>query len=136
MKYKVEIKSVNNEPESRFRASANIVLDDAFIIRNAKLFIAQKPYVVMPSIIGRSGKRFSPCHPVTKECHNELAGVFLDAYHEYNAENGLTEPEYGDYNESEPNSDFESESEDNGYLEQDDDFSPEDGIKVGYEDSE
>ena len=92
MEFRVEIKSVNTEPESRFKAIANIILDDMFIIRNAKLFITHKTYITMPSVPGKSGKRFSPCHPLTTECYNALTDAYLDAYHFYLNENGLPEP--------------------------------------------
>jgi DNA-binding cell septation regulator SpoVG len=109
MKFNIQIKSVSNEPGSQFKAMANIIVGDTFIIRNTKLFYSNRPYVTMPSIAGRSGRRFTPCHPLTSEAHAELAAAFLEAYHDYNDKNGLTEPE--DDNEPMLTDDIESEED-------------------------
>ena len=100
MEFRIEIKTVNTEADSHFKASANIILDETFIIRNAKLFVTRKPFVAMPSLIGRSGKRFSPCHPLTSELHSVLTSAFLDAYREHISENGTDDTAYDDMPEA------------------------------------
>ena len=91
MKINVEFKRIHNDPSSRFKAIANIILEDLFIIRNVKLFYTDKTYVTMPSITGRSGRRFSPCHPLTSEFNAELVDMIWEAYLIYNADTSADE---------------------------------------------
>ncbi len=102
MKINVEIKRVYIGERQPLLANANIIFDDAFIIKNVKLVRTKTMFVTMPSLRGRSDRWFSACHPTTSEFRRELQDAYVEAYRDYLDENGLTEPKETDSTESEP----------------------------------
>jgi DNA-binding cell septation regulator SpoVG len=101
MKITIEMKRVSTDTENAFRATANIVLDGVFIIRNARLIHTARTFMAMPSLTGRSGFRFNACHPITNDFRLEMENAFIMAYHNYLAENNLNDPDAGDDREPE-----------------------------------
>ncbi len=107
MQITVEMRRVSTDTDSAFRATANIVLDGVFVIRNARLIHTSRTFMVMPSLRGRSGYRFNCCHPITNDFRLEMEDAFIEAYHVYLAENGLSDPDVNYDSEDEDSSDDE-----------------------------
>ena len=81
MKFTVEMRTIFKNENSPLKATANIVIEDCFVIRNIKLIDnGQGIFLSMPSFKGRDGKWYSICHPVTSECREEIQKAVIEAY--------------------------------------------------------
>ena len=81
MKITVEIKTINKLPTSPLKATAAVLLDECFVIRNVKVIETEKGmFISLPSFRGRDGKWRSVCHPITREFHDELQNAVIEAY--------------------------------------------------------
>jgi len=70
-------------PSDQLKAFANIVFDDAFIIKNIKIIEGKNGlFVAMPSQKGKNGEYRDIAHPLNTETRNEIEKLVLDAYNE------------------------------------------------------
>ena len=81
MKITVEIKTINKVPVSPLKATASVIFDEGFIVRNVKVIETEKGmFISLPSYRGRDGKWRSVCHPITREFHDILQKAVIEAY--------------------------------------------------------
>jgi stage V sporulation protein G len=81
MKFTVEMRTVFKNENSPLKATANIVIEDSFVIRNIKLIDnGQGLFLSMPSFRGRDEKWHSVCHPIHSECREEIQNAVIAAY--------------------------------------------------------
>ncbi len=78
---KVQIHPYNN-PNSKIKAFADIIIDNEFIIRNLTVFAAedQTHYVNMPNKEKKDHTRMDVAHPITEDCRSYIENTVLDAY--------------------------------------------------------
>ena len=70
-------------PSDQLKAFANIVIDDAFIIKNIKIIEGKNGlFVAMPSQKGKNGEYRDIAHPLNSETRGEIEKLVLDAYNE------------------------------------------------------
>ena len=82
---------------NQLKAFVNIVIDDAFIIRNIKVIEGEKGlFVAMPSRRVSSGEYRDIAHPINTETRQELEERIIIAYKE-ELEKALTAVETSDY---------------------------------------
>jgi stage V sporulation protein G len=82
---------------NQLKAFVNIVIDDAFIIRNIKVIEGEKGlFVAMPSRRVSSGEYRDIAHPINTETRQELEERIILAYKE-ELEKALTAVETSDY---------------------------------------
>ena len=75
-------------PADPLKAFANIVIDDAFIIKNIKIIEGKNGlFIAMPSQKNRNGEFRDIAHPLNAETRNELENLIIAKYHEAVAEN-------------------------------------------------
>lgn len=81
MKIKVEVKTIFKIPTSPLKATATVIFDDCFIVRNVKLIENEKGmFISLPTFRGRDGNWRSVCHPITSECREEIQNAVIAAY--------------------------------------------------------
>ena len=68
-------------PSDQLKAFANIVFDDAFIIKNIKIIEGKNGlFVAMPSQKGKNGEYRDIAHPLNTDTRAEIERLVLDAY--------------------------------------------------------
>ena len=68
---------------NQLKAFVNIVIDDAFIVRNIKVIEGEHGlFVAMPSRRVSSGEYRDIAHPINTETRNQLEQIILDKYKE------------------------------------------------------
>lgn len=68
---------------NQLKAFVNIVIDDAFIIRNIKVIEGDNGlFVAMPSRRVSSGEYRDIAHPINTETRNMIEGVIIEKYKE------------------------------------------------------
>lgn len=68
---------------NQLKAFVNIVIDDAFIVRNIKVIEGENGlFVAMPSRRVSSGEYRDIAHPINTETRNYLEKIILDKYKE------------------------------------------------------
>jgi stage V sporulation protein G len=68
---------------NQLKAFVNIVIDDAFIIRNIKVIEGQNGlFVAMPSRRVSTGEYRDIAHPINTETRNEIEKIIIDKYKE------------------------------------------------------
>lgn len=81
MNIRVEIRNIYKNTTSPVKATANIVIDDCFVVHNVKLVDnGNGPFISMPAFRGREGKWISISHPINSECRQEIQDAVLEAY--------------------------------------------------------
>ena len=81
MELTVEMRAIYKNTASPLKATANIVIDDCFVIRNVKLIDnGNGLFMSMPSYKSRDEKWRSVCHPITSECRTVFEDALLEAY--------------------------------------------------------
>ena len=81
MKIEVEMRTIFKNTNSPLKATANVVFDECFVIRNVKLIDnGNGMFISMPSFRDRGGNWRSICHPITAECRENLQNAVIDAY--------------------------------------------------------
>ena len=82
MNISVELRSINKVEAMPVKATANIVIDGGFVIRNVKLIENEKGrFLAMPSSRMNDGTwRNNFCHPITSECRREMEEAVIEAY--------------------------------------------------------
>ena len=75
-------------PADPLKAFANIVIDDAFIIKNIKIIEGKNGlFISMPSQKNKNGVFRDIAHPLKSETRNEIEKLILDKYNETVAAN-------------------------------------------------
>ena len=75
-------------PADPLKAFANIVIDDAFIIKNIKIIEGKNGlFIAMPSQKNRNGEFRDIAHPLNAETRTELENLIIAKYNEAVAEN-------------------------------------------------
>ena len=70
-------------PSDQLKAFANIVIEDAFIIKNIKIIEGKNGlFVAMPSQKGKNGEYRDIAHPLNTETRGLIEKLVLDAYNE------------------------------------------------------
>jgi stage V sporulation protein G len=70
-------------PADPLKAFANIVFDDAFIVKNIKIIEGKNGlFIAMPSQKGKNGEYRDIAHPLNTDTRNEIERLVLDAYKE------------------------------------------------------
>lgn len=68
---------------NQLKAFVNIVIDDAFIIRNIKVIEGQNGlFVAMPSRRVSTGEYRDIAHPINTDTRNEIEKIIIDKYKE------------------------------------------------------
>jgi stage V sporulation protein G len=68
---------------SPLKAFANIVIDDAFIVKNIKILEGKHGlFVAMPTQKSKTGEFRDIAHPLKTETRNEIERLVLDKYNE------------------------------------------------------
>ena len=81
MNFTIEMRTVFKNTSSPLKATANILFDDCFVVRNVKLIENDNGmFISMPSYKARDGEWRSVCHPINAECREELQAAFIKAY--------------------------------------------------------
>lgn len=83
MNLSVEVRTIFKNTNSPLKATANVIIDDCFVIRNVKLIDNDNgsgPFISMPSFKGRDGNWRSVCHPITAECREQIQNAVVEAY--------------------------------------------------------
>ena len=81
MKIEVEVRTIFKNTNSPLKATANVVFDDCFVIRNVKLIDnGNGIFISMPSFKGRDGNWRSVCHPINAESREKIQTAVVDAY--------------------------------------------------------
>ncbi|HOE90796.1 MAG TPA: septation regulator SpoVG [Candidatus Cloacimonadota bacterium] len=71
----------------QLKAFANIVIDDAFIIKNIKVINGKEGlFVAMPSQKNKQGEYKDIAHPLNTETRTRIEQLILDKYNEVIAE--------------------------------------------------
>ena len=72
---------------NQLKAFANMVIDDAFIIRNIKIIDGENGlFVAMPSRRLNNGEYRDIAHPINTEARNMIEKIILEKYEEILAE--------------------------------------------------
>ncbi len=75
----VHVKRVNGETKTR--ATASIVIDGVFVVRDLRVVEAEKgPFVAMPSRKAPNGEFRDIAYPITAEAREMIQKVVLAAY--------------------------------------------------------
>ena len=70
-------------PADPLKAFANIVIDDAFIIKNIKIIEGKNGlFVAMPSQKNKNGEYRDIAHPLNTDTRNEVEKLILEKYNE------------------------------------------------------
>ena len=70
-------------PADPLKAFANIVIDDAFIIKNIKIIEGKNGlFIAMPSQKNKNGEYRDIAHPLKTETRIELEKLIIDKYNE------------------------------------------------------
>ena len=68
-------------PAEPLKGFANIVIDDAFIVKNIKIIEGKNGlFIAMPSQKGRNGEYRDIAHPLNTETRTAIEKLVLDAY--------------------------------------------------------
>ncbi len=68
---------------NQLKAFVNIVIDDAFIVRNIKVIEGQNGlFVAMPSRRVSTGEYRDIAHPINTETRNQIEKIIIDKYKE------------------------------------------------------
>jgi len=81
MKLNVEVRTIYKNTNSPLKATANVIIEDCFVIRNVKIIDnGNGMFISMPSFRGRDEKWRSVCHPITSECRENIQKAVIEAY--------------------------------------------------------
>ena len=70
-------------PADPLKAFANIVIDDAFIIKNIKVIEGKNGlFIAMPSQKNKNGEYRDIAHPLNTETRNEIERLVIEKYNE------------------------------------------------------
>jgi len=70
-------------PADPLKAYANIVIDDAFIIKNIKIIEGKNGlFIAMPSQKNRNGEFRDIAHPLNTDTRNEIEKKIIEKYNE------------------------------------------------------
>ena len=70
-------------PADPLKAFANIVIDDAFIIKNIKIIEGKNGlFIAMPSQKNKNGEYRDIAHPLNTDTRNDLEKMIIEKYHE------------------------------------------------------
>ena len=70
-------------PADPLKAFANIVIDDAFIIKNIKVIEGKNGlFIAMPSQKNKNGEYRDIAHPLNTETRNEIEKLVIEKYNE------------------------------------------------------
>ena len=70
-------------PTDPLKAFANIVIDDAFIVKNIKIIEGKNGlFIAMPSQKVKNGEYRDIAHPLNTDTRNSIEKLILDAYNE------------------------------------------------------
>ena len=70
-------------PAEPLKAFANIVIDDAFIIKNIKIIEGKNGlFIAMPSQKGKNGEYRDIAHPLNTSTRNEIEQLIIAKYNE------------------------------------------------------
>ncbi|ERP31495.1 septation regulator SpoVG [Chitinivibrio alkaliphilus] len=82
-----EVKVMPRQKDGKLLAFANIVFDDAFVVRGIKVIAGNKGlFISMPSRKGKTGKYQDVAHPINNDMRMAIQRAVLDAYEEAAAE--------------------------------------------------
>lgn len=96
---------------NQLKAFVNIVIDDAFIIRNIKVIEGQNGlFVAMPSRRVSSGEYRDIAHPINTETRNEVEQIIIKKYKEVLQE-ALSAAEHTEEDKKEENKKEDPEEE-------------------------
>jgi len=94
---------------NQLKAFVNIVIDDAFIVRNIKVIEGENGlFVAMPSRRVSSGEYRDIAHPINTETRNQIEQIIIKKYKEVLQE-ALTAAESGNDEKIESTTDKEGE---------------------------
>lgn len=95
MKITIEMKRIWGDTDSPLKATANVVIDDCFVVHGVKLInVGKGLFLSMPSFRGRSGKWLNTSHPITETCRKRIQDAMLETYErEAAVEKTAAEPE-------------------------------------------
>jgi len=72
---------LSNDPNSKVKATAEIVISGKYLAKGIKVVEGQKGvFVAMPSM-KENGAYQDRFHPITKEAREELNAIVLEAFH-------------------------------------------------------
>ena len=84
----INIILIKDQPLSKVKAYASVVLAEAFTITNIKIIEGKKGmFITMPSTKDRNGNRKDVAYPIDSKVHRELSNRILGAYYEAVAAN-------------------------------------------------
>ena len=85
MKMSIEIRKVFNDPDSYLKATATVVFDDCFAVKNIRIIkTPEKIFISMPSYRNRRDGRWRDnCHPINAEYRQEMFEAVMEAYEDY-----------------------------------------------------
>jgi len=70
-------------PADPLKAFANIVIEDAFIIKNIKIIEGKNGlFIAMPSQKNKNGEYRDIAHPLNTDTRNEIEQMIIEKYHE------------------------------------------------------
>lgn len=70
-------------PGEPLKAFVNIVIDDAFIIKNIKIIDGKNGlFIAMPSQKNKNGEYRDIAHPLNTDTRNEIEKLIINKYHE------------------------------------------------------
>ena len=70
-------------PADPLKAFVNIVIDDAFIIKNIKIIEGKNGlFIAMPSQKNRNGEYRDIAHPLNTDTRNEVEKLIIEKYNE------------------------------------------------------
>ncbi|MGM0443238.1 MAG: septation regulator SpoVG [Fibrobacterota bacterium] len=76
-----EVRVIPRENDGKLMAFANVVFDDAFVVRGIKVIDGQRGlFISMPSRKGRSGKHQDIAHPINNDMRTLLQDTVIRAY--------------------------------------------------------
>ena len=91
MRIKVEIKTLGSSTNPKQKASADVILDDCFVIRRVRLVDDEgRVFVSMPSFKDPHGKWNIMCHPLTVAFRDIIFDAYMEAYISYLDNCGLS----------------------------------------------
>jgi stage V sporulation protein G len=71
------------KPADPLKAFANIVIDDAFIVKNIKIIEGKNGlFIAMPSQKNKSGEYRDIAHPLNTDTRNAIEKLMIDKYNE------------------------------------------------------
>ncbi|MGM0462191.1 MAG: septation regulator SpoVG [Fibrobacterota bacterium] len=80
-----EVRVIPRDNDGKLRAFANIVFDDAFVVRGIKIIEGQKGlFISMPSRKRKSGKHQDIAHPINNDMRMSIQRAVLSEYEREN----------------------------------------------------